>query len=163
DRPVEEIEGLDPRLAARLAGAVSCRLEQPDLDHRRRILQEMASLNPMVRRGVDIPENVLDYVASAIVAMPRDLEAARNTAISRTALVGLPVNLDTAREALSDMLNGAAKRVTVEEIQKAVANFHGMPVSVLLSKRRTRDIVRPRQEAMFLCKELTTRSLPDIG
>jgi chromosomal replication initiator protein len=163
DRPVEEIDGLDPRLAARLQGAVSCRLEQPDLDHRRRILQEMASLNPMVRRGVDIPENVLDYVASAIVAMPRDLEAALNTVISRTALVGLPVNLDTAREALAEMLNGAAKRVTVEEIQKAVAGFHGMPVSVLLSKRRTRDIVRPRQEAMFLCKELTTRSLPDIG
>jgi chromosomal replication initiator protein len=163
DRPVEEIEGLDPRLAARLAGAVSCRVEQPDLDHRRRILQEMASLNPMVRRGVDIPETVLDYVASAIVAMPRDLEAALNTVISRTALVGLPVNLDTAREALADMLNGAQKRVTVEEIQKAVAGFHGMPVSVLLSKRRTRDIVRPRQEAMFLCKELTTRSLPDIG
>ncbi len=163
DRPVVEIEGLDPRLAARLAGAVSCRLEQPDLDHRRRILQEMASLNPMVRRGVEIPECVLDYVASAIVAMPRDLEAALNTVISRTALVGLPVNLDTAREALSEMLNGAAKRITVEEIQRAVAGFHGMPVSVLLSKRRTRDIVRPRQEAMYLCKELTTRSLPDIG
>lgn len=163
DRPIEDIDGLDPRLASRLSGAVSCRLEQPDLDHRRRILQKMAAQNPMVRRGVEIPEAVLDYVASAIVAMPRDLEAALNTVISRTALVGLAINLDTAREALSEMLNGAAKRVTVEEIQKTVANYHGMPVSVLLSKRRTRDIVRPRQQAMFLCKELTTRSLPDIG
>ena len=163
DRPVEDIDGLDPRLAARLSSAVSCRLEQPDLDHRRRILQQMASRNPMVRRGVEIPETVLDYVASAIVAMPRDLEAALNTVISRTALVGLAVNLETAREALAEMINGAQKRVTVEEIQKTVANYHGMPVSVLLSKRRTRDIVRPRQQAMFLCKELTTRSLPDIG
>jgi chromosomal replication initiator protein len=78
-------------------------------------------------------------------------------------MVGLPVNLETAREALSEMLNGTAKRITVEEIQKTVANYHGMPVSILLSKRRTRDIVRPRQQAMFLCKEFTTRSLPDIG
>lgn len=162
-KPIEEIEGLDPRLAARLGGAVTCRLEQPDLDHRRRILQEMASRNPMMRRGVEIPEAVLDYVASAIVAMPRDLEAALNTVLSRTAMVGLPINLETARESLSEMLNGAAKRVTVEEIQRTVANYHGMPVTVLLSKRRTRDIVRPRQQAMFLCKELTTRSLPDIG
>jgi chromosomal replication initiator protein len=162
-RTPEEIEGLDPRLAARLSGAVHCRLEQPDLDHRRRILQEMASRNPIMRRGVEIPEIVLDYVASAIVAMPRDLEAALHTVLSRTAMVGLPVNLETAREALAEMLNGAAKRITVEEIQKAVANYHGMQVSVLLSKRRTRDIVRPRQQAMFLCKEFTTRSLPDIG
>ena len=163
DRPIEDIAGLEPRLAARLSAAVSAPLEKPDLDHRRRILQQMASRNPMVRRGVEIPETVLDYVASAIVAMPRDLEAALNTVISRTALIGLAVNLETAREALSEMLNGAAKRVTVEEIQKTVASYHGMPVSVLLSKRRTRDIVRPRQQAMFLCKELTTRSLPDIG
>jgi chromosomal replication initiator protein len=162
-RSPEEIEGLDPRLASRMSGAVHCRLEQPDLDHRRRILQEMASRNPIMRRGVEVPEVVLDYVASAIVAMPRDLEAALNTVLSRTAMVGLPVNLDTARESLTDMLNGAAKRITVEEIQKTVAGFHGMPVSVLLSKRRTRDIVRPRQQAMFLCKEFTTRSLPDIG
>jgi chromosomal replication initiator protein len=162
-RPPEEIEGLEPRLAARLSGAVNCRLEQPDLDHRRRILQEMASRNPIMRRGVEIPEIVLDYVASAIVAMPRDLEAALHTVLSRTAMVGLPVNLETSREALSEMLSGAAKRITVEEIQKAVANYHGMPVTVLLSKRRTRDIVRPRQQAMFLCKEFTTRSLPDIG
>jgi chromosomal replication initiator protein len=162
-KPIEEIEGLDPRLAARLAGAVTCRIEQPDLDHRRRILQEMASRNPMMRRGVEVPEAVLDYVASAIVAMPRDLEAALSTVLSRTAMVGLPINLETAREALAEMLNGAAKRVTVEEIQRTVANYHGMPVSILLSKRRTRDIVRPRQQAMFLCKEFTTRSLPDIG
>lgn len=163
DRPIEDIAGLDSRLAARFAGAVSCKLDQPDLDHRRRILQKMASMNPVVKRGVDIPDAVLDYMAAAIVGMPRDLEAALGTVITRTALIGLPITLETARDALGDLLNGAAKRVTVEDIQKAVAAYHGMPVSTLLSKRRTRDIVRPRQEAMFLCKELTNRSLPDIG
>jgi len=163
DRPVEDIPDLDPRLAGRLSGAVSCKLDQPDLDHRRRILQKMAAVNPVVKRGVEIPDAVLDYVAAAIVAMPRDLEAALATVITRTALIGLPITLETAREALGDLLNGAAKRVTVEDIQKTVAAYHGMPVSTLLSKRRTRDIVRPRQEAMFLCKELTSRSLPDIG
>ncbi len=163
DRPVDDLTELDPRLRSRLSGAVGCPIERPDLDLRRRILEGMSANNPFVKRGLEIPTEVLDFLASAVTALPRDLEAALATVITRTALIGLPVTRETAREALSEMLAGTNRRVTVEDIQKAVASYHGMQLTALLSKRRTRDIVRPRQEAMYLCKEFTTRSLPDIA
>ena len=163
DRPVEALSELDDGLRARLSAAVSCPIEQPDLDLRRDILKACAAQNGYVRNGLVIPPEVLDFIASAVVAMPRDLEAAFATLITRTALIGVPVTRATATEALGDLLNGARRRITVEDIQRVVANYHGIKVTDLLSKRRTREIVRPRQEAMFLCKELTTRSLPDIA
>jgi chromosomal replication initiator protein len=163
DRPADDLTDLDPRLRSRLIGAVGCPIERPDLDLRRRILESMAAAHPFVKRGLEIPTEVLDFLASAITQLPRDLEGALGTVLTRTALIGLPVTRETAREALTDVLAGSNRRVTVEEIQKTVASYHGMQVSALLSKRRTRDIVRPRQEAMYLCKEFTTRSLPDIA
>ncbi|MCG8443249.1 MAG: DnaA/Hda family protein [Caulobacterales bacterium] len=163
DRPAEALSELDDGLRARLSGAVHCEIEQPDLDLRRDILKACADANGYVRQGLVIPPEVLDFIASAVIAMPRDLEAAFATLITRTALIGVPVTRATAAEALADTLNGARRRITVEDIQKTVAHFHGLKVSDLLSKRRTREIVRPRQEAMFLCKEFTTRSLPDIA
>lgn len=163
DRPADELTELEDGLRARLAGGVSCVLERPDLDLRRDILSAIAADNTYVRQGLEIPAEVLDFIASAVVAMPRDLEAALNTLISRTAMIGVPITRETAREALASTLNAANRRVTVEDIQKAVAAYHGMRVSDLLSKRRTRDIVRPRQQAMFLAKEFTSRSLPDIA
>ncbi len=163
DRPLEQIEDLDPRLRTRFEAGVSCELGKPDLTLRRRILDRMIADNPGLRRGRSVPAEVIDFIASAVVGSPRQLEAALATVLLRTVMVERPVTRQTAKEALGEMLSGAARRVTVEDIQKCVAAYHGLKLSDLLSKRRTREIVRPRQQAMYLCKEMTTRSLPDIA
>ncbi len=163
DRPLEQIDDLDARLKTRLGAAVSCELGKPDLTLRRRILERMVADNPDMRRHRDVPSEVIDFIASAVIGPPRQLEAALATVLLRTVMMDRPVTRLTAKEALADMLVGAARRVTVEDIQKCVAAYHGLKMADLLSKKRTREIVRPRQQAMFLCKEMTTRSLPDIA
>lgn len=157
-----EINGLEPRLAARLESAVNIKIGKPDQPLRRRILERMVDDMPAARRA-GVPYEVLDFIASAVPETPRALEAALGAVITRTALIGAEVTLENAKVALNEMSGGSNKRITVEEIQKIVASYHGIKVPDLLSKRRSREIVRPRQEAMFLCKEFTTRSLPDIG
>ncbi len=163
DRPAEEIKDLDARLRQRLAGAVSTGVAKPDLDLRRRILEAMARQNPAVTPGAIGPD-VLDFMASASPdKTPRELEGLLGTLITRTILVGEAVTLDAARAVSVEAFSGPSRKVSVEDIQKAVAAFHGMKVAELLSPRRSKDVVRPRQEAMYLCKEFTQRSLPDIG
>ncbi len=163
DRPLDHIEDLDARLKTRLGAAVSCELGKPDLTLRRRILERMVADNADMRRHREVPSEVIDFIASAVIGPPRQLEAALATVLLRTVMMDRPVTRVTAKEALADMLVGAARRVTVEDIQKCVAAYHGLRMSDLLSKKRTREIVRPRQQAMYLCKEMTTRSLPDIA
>lgn len=163
DRRLELIEDLDPRLRSRFEAGVACELSKPDLPLRRRILERMIADNSALRQGRDISDEVIDFIASAIVGSPRQLEAALATVLLRTVMVDRPVTHQTAKEALSEVLLGAARRVTVEDIQKCVAAYHGLKTSDLLSKKRTREIVRPRQQAMYLCKDMTTRSLPDIA
>lgn len=163
DRPIKEIADLDDRLLAKLVSGASCAIDKPDLPLRRQILARMAADNPAVQRGAEFSEEVIDFIASAIVNTPRELEAALATVLLKTVLVSRPLTRESAIDALADMINGSTRRVSVEEIQKQVANYHGIQIQALLSKKRTRDIVRPRQQAMFLCKEFTTRSLPDIA
>ncbi len=163
DRLPEDIEKMDDRLRKRVATAVSFELQRPDQPLRRRILERMVADNTGMRRGHAVPDDVIDFIASAIKDTPRALEAALATVLLQTVLMDVPVTHETAREALKDMSSSSAQRVTVDQIQKVVAEYHGIKVSELLSKRRTHDIVRPRQQAMYLCKVMTSRSYPDIG
>ena len=163
DRSADKLDELDGRLRERLRGGVSCPIAMPELDMRRRIVESMAQKSASARSGVAAPADVLDFIASAVKGAPRALEAALATVETCTVLMGKPMTFEAAREALDPMLAETRRKVTVEDIQKHVAVYHGMKVSDLLSRRRTRDVVRPRQQAMFLCKEFTTRSLPDIG
>lgn len=163
DRPVDELTELDKRLRSLLSGAAQCRLERPDLPLRKRILEQMVANNPAARAEGAVPTEVLDQIASAITTTPRELEGALTTVLSRTKLIGRPLTRETAAEALADQLSGPARRITVEEIQKAVAGYHALTPADLLSRSRARDIVRPRQQAMYLCREITNRSFPDLA
>ncbi len=159
----ETLTQLDSALVARLSGAVDCPLARPDLDLRRGILERMASNDKFVKKGLVIPPDVLDFIASAIATTPRDLQGGLNTVMARTVMMGEALSRDSAREALAETVARMNRRVTVEQIQKVVASFHGLTLEELLSKSRARDIVRPRQQAMFFARECTTRSYPDIG
>lgn len=164
DRVADDLVGVDDRLVQRLSAAVSCGLSKPDLPLRRRILERMIADNPAMRRNQTVPEDVVDFIACAVKDTPRALEAALATVLLQTVMMDRQVTLDTAKGALQDVLAASSnRRLTVDEIQKTVADYHGIKVTELLSRRRTHDIVRPRQQAMYLCKVLTRRSLPDIG
>lgn len=164
DRLADDLAGVDERLVQRLSAAVACHVSKPDLPLRRRILERMVADNPAMRRNQSVPEEVVDFIACAVKDTPRALEAALATVLLQTVMMDRPVSLESAKTALQDMLAAnTSRRVTVDEIQKTVAEYHGIKVSELLSRRRTHDIVRPRQQAMYLCKVLTSRSLPDIG
>lgn len=163
DRVADALSGMDERLCQRLGSAVACGMTKPDLPLRRRILERMIADNPAMRRNQTVPDDVVDFVACAVKDTPRALEAALATVLLQTVMMDVTVTLETAKAALQDMLATNIRRLTVDEIQKTVAEYHGIKVSELLSRRRTHDIVRPRQQAMYLCKVLTSRSLPDIG
>lgn len=163
DRHPEKLAELDDRLRQRLEASVAARVDAPDLPLRRRILERMADENPAARGGPPVPMEVLDQIASAITSTPRELEGALSSVLLKTRVIGRPLTRESATEALSERMRGSAKRVTIEEIQKIVATFHGLKWSDLLSSSRARDIVRPRQMAMYLCRLITRKSYPQLG
>ncbi len=111
----------------------------------------------------DVPETVRDFLAARITASARELEGVLNNVIGRTALLGRPVTMEAVEAALRELSIVSERRVTVDVIQKAVAERFGVKVADILSKRRTKTVVKPRHVAMYLAKTMTTRSLPDIG
>jgi chromosomal replication initiator protein len=112
---------------------------------------------------VELPEEVAFFIAKRIRSNVRELEGALRRVVANSHFTGRPITLDFAREALRDLLALQDKLVTVENIQKTVAEYYKIRVADLLSKRRSRSIARPRQVAMALAKELTSHSLPEIG
>jgi chromosomal replication initiator protein len=113
--------------------------------------------------NVELPEEVAFFIAKCIRSNVRELEGALRRVVANSRFTGRPIDLDFAREALKDLLTLQARLVTVENIQKTVADYYKVRLSDLLSKRRSRSVARPRQLAMALAKELTTHSLPEIG
>ncbi len=113
--------------------------------------------------GVALPEEVAFFVAKRIRSNVRELEGALRRVIANARFTGQPITVDFAKEALKDLLSLQAKLVTIENIQKTVADYYKLRMSDLLSKRRSRSVARPRQVAMALAKELTSHSLPEIG
>ena len=162
-RPPSELPVADERLRSLLVGGLPCPLGKPDLDLRRQILDCKIAQAKCHYPVLDVPEAVRDFLAARITSSPRELEGVLNNVICRTALLGLPVTMEAVSTALRELSLSSERRLTVDDIQKAVATHFGVTPADICSKRRTQNVVRPRHVAMYLAKTLTTRSLPDIG
>lgn len=158
DRFPKEVSGLEERLRSRFGWGLTVAIEPPDLETRVAILQ-----NKACERGVNLPDEVAFFVGRRIRSNIRDLEGALKRLLANSQFTGRTITLDFAREALRDMLAAQDKQVTLENIQKTVAEYFQMRSSDLLSAKRSRSVARPRQIAMALAKELTKHSLPEIG
>ena len=158
DRYPKEVDGLDDRLKSRFGWGLPVAIEPPELETRVAILLSKASLS-----GVELPHEVAFFIAKRLPSNVRELEGALRRVIANSSFTGRPITLDFAKEALRDLLALQDKLITIENIQKMVAEYYKIRIADLLSKRRSRSIARPRQMAMALCKELTNHSLPEIG
>ena len=115
------------------------------------------------KRGVEIPPKVLEFLSHKIISNVREMEGALNRLVAHATLVGRPITIATAQEVLQDMLRAHDKKITIEEIQKRVAEHYNIRITDMHSPRRSRSVARPRQVAMYLAKSVTSRSLPEIG
>lgn len=164
DRPPTELESLDERVRSRLGGGVAFEIGLPDLELRRRILKSRLAAARAIHAALEIPDIVLEYVAQTVISNGRDLEGALNRLVAQYQFTSQPVTMASAEVTLRDLIGThEPRRVRIEDIQKAVAVHFGVSKADLLSSRRTRTIVRPRQIAMYLSKAMTPRSLPEIG
>jgi chromosomal replication initiator protein len=158
DRYPKEVTGLEERLKSRFGWGLTVAIEPPELETRVAILMKKAN-----QMGMDIPQEVAFFVAKRIQSNIRELEGALRRVVANAKFTGHPITLDFTKEALKDLLALQDKLVTIENIQKTVAEYYKIRVSELLSKKRNRSVARPRQVAMTLAKELTNHSLPEIG
>jgi chromosomal replication initiator protein len=158
DRYPKEVNGLEERLKSRFGWGLTVAIEPPELETCVAILMTKAQ-----QAHVELPEEVAFFIAKRIRSNVRELEGALRRVAANAQFTGRPITLDFAKEALRDLLALQEKLVTVENIQKTVAEYYKIRVADLLSKRRSRSIARPRQVAMALAKELTNHSLPEIG
>lgn len=158
DRYPKEVDGLEDRLKSRFGWGLPVAIEPPELETRVAILMSKASLS-----HVELPNEVAFFIAKRLPSNIRELEGALRRVIANSSFTGKPITLEFAKEALRDLLALQAKLVTIENIQKMVAEYYKIRIADLLSKKRSRSIARPRQMAMALCKELTNHSLPEIG
>ena len=158
DRYPKEVNGLEERLKSRFGWGLTVAIEPPELETSVAILISKATAE-----GVELPDEVAFFIAKRIRSNVRELEGALRRVIANYRFTGRPINLDFAKEALRDLLALQERLVSIENIQKTVADYFKIRVGDLLSKKRTRSIARPRQFAMALAKELTNHSLPEIG
>jgi chromosomal replication initiator protein len=158
DRYPKEVEGLEERLKSRFGWGLTVAIEPPELETCVAILMTKAQAV-----GVTLPEEVAFFIAKRIRSNVRELEGALRRVIANSRFTGRAITLEFTKEALKDLLSLQAKLVTIENIQKTVADYYKVRMADLLSKRRSRSVARPRQVAMALAKELTSHSLPEIG
>jgi len=158
DRFPKEVQNLDERLQSRLGWGLTIAIEPPELETRVAILIKKAQKNL-----ISLPEDVAFFIAQRIKSNVRDLEGALQRVMAFARFTNQPLSIDMAQEALKDLLALHQKLVTIESIQKTVAEYFKLRITDMLSKKRTRSIARPRQIAMALAKELTSHSLPEIG
>lgn len=158
DRYPKEVSGLEDRLKSRFGWGLNVAIEPPDFETRVAILISKAQA-----AGFALPEEVAFFIGKRVRSNVRDLEGTLNTLCAKSRFVGRTITVDFARDALRDLLAVHERQVTLENIQKAVAENYKIRVSDLLSKSRSRSVARPRQMAMALSKELTEHSLPEIG
>jgi chromosomal replication initiator protein len=158
DKSPGDLAGLEDRLRTRLGCGMVADLHSTTYELRISILQAKAQ-----QAGVLVPQKVQEFLAHKITANVRELEGALNRLIAHANLFGRPVTMESVQEVLHDVLRTHDRRVTIEEIQKRVAEHYNIRLSDMSSPRRARNVARPRQVAMYLAKQLTTRSLPEIG
>ena len=158
DKSPSDLEGLEERMRSRLGWGLVADLHPTTYELRLGILQSKAE-----QSGMRISQKVMEFLAHKITSNVRELEGALNRIIADMQLIGREVTLETAQELLRDLLRSCERRVTIDEIQRRVAEHFNIRLSEMTSERRARAVARPRQIAMYLAKQLTTRSLPEIG
>jgi chromosomal replication initiator protein len=158
DRYPSEIGGLEERLKSRFVWGLTVEVEPPELETRVAILMKKASLE-----GVDLPQDVAFFIAERVRSNVRELEGALKRVMANSRFTGRRICLEQVQRSLRDLLAIQDRQVSIENIQKTVAEYYKIKISDLLSKRRSRTIARPRQMAMFLAKANTNHSLPEIG
>ncbi|HWN30415.1 MAG TPA: chromosomal replication initiator protein DnaA [Burkholderiales bacterium] len=154
----KEISGMEDRLISRFGWGLTVAIEPPELEMRVAILLKKAAID-----GITLDENVAFFIAKHIQSNVRELEGALKRVLAFSRFAGLPLSVDLAKEALRDLLAVQLRQVSIENIQKTVADYYKIKVSEMYSKKRSRALARPRQIAMALSKELTELSLPNIG
>lgn len=164
DRPPADLESLDERVRSRFAGGLCIEMGALDEPLRVKLLEARVAAAKLLHPNFDIPAAVIAFVANVIQTNGRDLDGAVNRLVAHTSLTGMPLSVETAEAAIRDLVRTREpKRVKIEEIQKLVATHYNVTRADILSSRRTANVVRPRQIAMYLAKVLTLRSLPEIG
>ena len=158
DKSPSDLEGMEERLQSRLNCGLVADIHATTYELRLGILESKAD-----QLKVDVPQKMMEFLAHKITANVRELEGALNRVVAHAQLVGREITLETAQEVLHDLLRANDRRVTIEEIQKQVASHFNIRGSDMHSARRARSVARPRQVAMYLAKQLTSRSLPEIG
>ncbi len=158
DKSPSDLEGMEERLRSRLGWGLVADIHPTTYELRLGILQAKAD-----QHRVQIPGKVLEFLAHKITSNVRELEGALNRICAHAQLVGRAITLESAQEVLHDLLRANDRRVTIDEIQKRVAEHYNIRLADMHSARRARAVARPRQVAMYLCKQLTPRSLPEIG
>jgi chromosomal replication initiator protein len=158
DRYPKEIDGLEERLKSRFGWGLTVAIEPPELETRVAILHTKAD-----QAGINLPSDVAFFIAKRIRSNVRELEGALKRVMANAQFTGSSITVEFAKVALRDLIAVQEKLVTIDNIQKTVAEYFKLRLADLLSKRRTRSIARPRQIAMSLAKELTSKSLPEIG
>lgn len=159
DRPPAMLDGVEARLLSRLSGGLVADIEAPEDDLRERIIRQRLAAMPMV----EVPDDVVAYLVKHFTRNIRELEGALNKLLAYAALTGARIDLTLAEDRLAENVRSARPRITIDEIQRAVCAHYKLDKSEMASKRRVRAIARPRQVAMYLAKELTPRSYPEIG
>jgi len=158
DKSPSDLEGLEERLRSRLNCGLVADIHPTTYELRLGILQQKAE-----QMGAVLPPKVLEFLAHKIASNVRELEGALNRVVAHAQLVGRAITLETTQEVLHDLLKASDRRISIEEIQKRVAEYFNIKLAEMSSARRSRQVARPRQVAMYLAKQLTSRSLPEIG
>lgn len=159
DRSPQNLEGIESRIQSRLAWGLVADINPADYELRLNILKAKLAAMP----AAWVPDQVVEFLARRIVANVRELEGALNRVIAYANLTGRAVDVDFAREVLADLLRAHSRKLTIDDIQRRVAEHYRLKLNDLVSPRRAREVARPRQVAMYLAKQLTPRSLPEIG
>lgn len=158
DRFHKEIDGVEDRLKSRFSWGLTVQVDPPDLETRAAILMKKAE-----QTGVRLPHDVGLFIAHLVRSNVRELEGALKRVVANAQFTGKPISVELVKSSLRDLMDLQKKQVSVDNIQKIVAEYYKIKVSDLSSKRRSRSVARPRQVAMSLAKELTSHSLPEIG
>ncbi len=158
DRSPSDLDGIEERIKSRLGWGLVADIYDTTFELRMGIIQ-----SKIEQMGVNLPLNILEFIAKNISSNVRELEGALNKVVAHASLVGRGITVDITRDILSDLLRASSSKVTIDKIQKVVAEYFNVKMSDMHSGRRMREVTRPRQIAMYLCKILTQKSLPDIG
>jgi chromosomal replication initiator protein len=158
DKPPSDLLGLEDRLRSRLAWGLVADIQPSTYDLRLGILQSKRAL-----ANANVPDAVLEFLALKVTSNIRELEGAMNRIVAHADVTKQLITLETTQEVLQDLLRAHDRRITIDEIQRKVAEHYNIRMTDMHSARRARNVARPRQVAMYLAKQLTARSLPEIG